>query len=462
MRKEEFSCPVCCDIFRDPVLLSCSHSVCRTCLQQFWETKGSQECPVCRRRSSKSDPPCNRALKNLCEAFLESRSQRASAEFEVLCSLHNEKLKLFCLEDQQPVCVVCNLSKAHKNHNCCPIDEANKLKTSLERLQQNLKALEEVKQTCDETAAHIKCQAQHTERQIKEEFEKLHQFLRDEESARIAALKEEEEQKSHMMRRKIEEMNGEIESLSDQIRNLQKEMESSAGGATFPQTKDRTVQHTPKEPEKVSALLINVAKHLSSLKFRVWENMQKILQYTPVTLDPNTAHPHLHLSDDLTTAECRPQTSLLPDNPERFEVYPCVLGSEGFNSGTHCWDVDVGGSEYWALGVIRESESRKGSSVWDSVWSLHYSKSSNEYWISCPGQADHVLTPTEKLQRVRVQLDWDRGKVTFTDLITSSHLHTITHTFTDTVFPIIYSYSSPVRLLPAKISVMIENQSVVC
>uniref|UniRef100_A0A4W4DYU3 Uncharacterized protein n=1 Tax=Electrophorus electricus TaxID=8005 RepID=A0A4W4DYU3_ELEEL len=438
-----FSCPVCCDIFGDPVLLSCSHSVCRTCLQQFWETKGSQECPVCRRRSSKSDPPCNRALKNLCETFLESRSQRASSWSEVLCSLHKEKLKLFCLEDQQPVCVVCHLSKAHKNHNCCPIDEAvcdfkNKLKISLERLQQNLKALEEVKQTCDKTAAHIKCQAQHTERQIKEEFEKLHQFLRDEESARIAALKEEEEQKSHMMRRKIEEMNGEIESLSDKIRNLQKEIE--AEDILF-------LQHTPKEPEKVSALLINVAKHLSSLKFRVWENMQKILQYTPVTLDPNTAHPHLHLSDDLTTVEHRPQTSLLPDHPERFEVYPCVLGSEGFNSGTHCWDVDVGGSEYWALGVIRESESRKGSSVWSSV---------------CPGQADHVLTPTEKLQRVRVQLDWNRGKVTFTDLITSSHLHTITHTFTDTVFPIIYSYSSPVRLLPAKISVMIENQSVVC
>ena len=69
-------------------------------------------------------------------------------------------------------------------------------------------------------------QAQHTERQIKEEFEKLHQFLRDEEAARIAALKEEEEQKSQMMRRKIEEMNGEISSLSDTIRNIEKEMEA--------------------------------------------------------------------------------------------------------------------------------------------------------------------------------------------------------------------------------------------
>ncbi|KAL6483708.1 hypothetical protein MHYP_G00085800 [Metynnis hypsauchen] len=68
--------------------------------------------------------------------------------------------------------------------------------------------------------------AQHTEWQIKEKFEKLHWFLRDEEAARIAALKEEEEQKSQMMRRKTEEMNGEISSLSDTIRNIEKEMEA--------------------------------------------------------------------------------------------------------------------------------------------------------------------------------------------------------------------------------------------
>ncbi|XP_076849977.1 E3 ubiquitin-protein ligase TRIM35-like [Brachyhypopomus gauderio] len=466
LSEEEFSCPVCCDIFRDPVLLSCTHSVCKTCLQQFWETKGSQECPVCRRRSSKSEPPLNRALKNLCESFLASRSQRSSAGSEVLCSLHNEKLKVFCLEDQQAVCVVCQISKEHKTHDCCPVEEAvcdfkNKLKTSLESLQQHLKVLEEHKQVCKKTAAHIKYQAQHTERQIKEEFEKIHQFLRDEEAARIAALKEEEEQKSHMMRRKIEEMSGEIASLSDQIRNTEKEME--AENIPFLLNVSSTlkkVHHTPKQHEKVSGALINVAKHLSNLKFRVWERMQKILQYYPVTLDPNTAHPNLHLSDDLTTVEYSPQKSLLPDNTERFDKSVCVLGSEGFNSGTHCWDVDVGDSEHWILGVISESECRKGERVWGSVLCLCYSKTIGKYWTCCPGQKRHLLTSREKVQRVRVQLDWDRGKVTFTDLLTSSHLHTITHTFTDTVFPFFYNYSSsPMRILPTNISVTMEQQS---
>uniref|UniRef100_A0AAR2JLX0 Zinc-binding protein A33-like n=1 Tax=Pygocentrus nattereri TaxID=42514 RepID=A0AAR2JLX0_PYGNA len=461
LSEEELSCPVCCDIFRDPVVLSCSHSVCKTCLQKFWETKGSRECPVCRRRSSKQYPPFNLVLKNVCEAFLESRSQRSSAGSEGLCVLHNEKLKLFCLDDQQPVCVVCQTSKKHKSHDLCPVDEAvtefkDKLKSALKPLQKNLRVLEEAKRDYDQTATHIK--AQNTERQIKEEFEKLHQFLRDEEAARIAALKEEEEQKSQMMRRKIEEMNGEISALSDTIRNIEKEME--AEDVLFLQSSVLRAQLTPKDPEKTSGALINVGKHLSNLKFRVWENMQEVLQYTPVTLDPNTAHPRLHLSDDLTAVENTKQRSSLPDNPERFDEYVSVLGSEGFNSGIHCWDVQVGDSDYWALGVITESGTRKGDSFWGSVWRLGYKKSSNTIWILCPGQSRHSFRPKEKPQRVRVQLDWDRGTVTFTDLLTNTHLHTITDTFTQRVLPLFWNLSvHPLRILPVKTSVTVEQHS---
>ena len=67
-------------------------------------------------------------------------------------------------------------------------------------------------------------QAQHTEKMIKEGFEKLHQFLRDEEAARIAALREEEERKSQMMKEKIEKMSREISSLSDTIRAIEEAM----------------------------------------------------------------------------------------------------------------------------------------------------------------------------------------------------------------------------------------------
>lgn len=122
--EEDFSCPVCCDIFKEPVILPCSHSVCKGCVQQFWETKEYRECPICRKTSSMSDPPLNLVLKNLCEAFLQESVQRSSSGSEEVCNLHSEKLKLFCLDDQQPVCVVCRDSRKHKNHKFCPIDEA--------------------------------------------------------------------------------------------------------------------------------------------------------------------------------------------------------------------------------------------------------------------------------------------------------------------------------------------------
>ena len=122
--EEDFTCPVCFDIFKDPVLLLCSHSFCKDCLQKFWREKKSKECPVCRRQSSLDNPPLNLSLRNLCESFLKEKSQRASGGSEVLCSLHGERLKLFCLEDKQPICVVCQASRKHSGHQFLPIDEA--------------------------------------------------------------------------------------------------------------------------------------------------------------------------------------------------------------------------------------------------------------------------------------------------------------------------------------------------
>ncbi|KAL2080868.1 hypothetical protein ACEWY4_022721 [Coilia grayii] len=153
-------------------------------------------------------------------------NESSSTGSEVLCSLHGEKLKLFCLEDKQLLCLVCRDANAHKNHKFQPVDEAAsdrkvEMRTRVRILQKSLQNLQDAKCTYDATAEHIQTQVQHTEKQIKEEFEKLHQFLRDEEAARIAALREEDEQKSQMMKEKIEKMSREISSLSDTIRAIE-------------------------------------------------------------------------------------------------------------------------------------------------------------------------------------------------------------------------------------------------
>uniref|UniRef100_A0A8C9Z3L8 RING-type domain-containing protein n=1 Tax=Sander lucioperca TaxID=283035 RepID=A0A8C9Z3L8_SANLU len=218
--EDDFCCPICHEIFKDPVLLSCSHSFCKECLQSWWEEKPVKECPVCKAISSREEPPLNLALKNLCESFLLERDQRSS---EALCSLHSEKLKLFCLDHQQPVCVVCLHSETHSNHRFRPIDEAarqhrKELQETLEPLKEKLQVCERVKVKFDQTAEHVKVQARRTEMQIKEQFKKLRWFLEDEEETRMAALRVEEEQKSWRMKEKMKALGRETAALSDTVR----------------------------------------------------------------------------------------------------------------------------------------------------------------------------------------------------------------------------------------------------
>ncbi|XP_056099440.1 nuclear factor 7, ovary-like [Rhinichthys klamathensis goyatoka] len=361
---------------------------------------------------------------------------------ELSCALHSEKLDFFCLEDKQPACLMCRDSQKHDNHTFRLISEVvpsykKELSSALKSSRMKLKHSEDIKEKCVETLQHIKSQAERTERQIKQEFKKLHRYLRDEEEATINALREEEEQKNQMMKEKLEEMERHISDLSHTIQDMEEMMTANdiCFLKKFPVPMERDQSSEP-DPQIASGSLIHVPHYLGNLPFRVWKKMQDIVQNTPVILDPNTAHPCLILSDDLTRVKQGGNKQLLPDNPERFDLFPCVLGSEGFNSGTHCWDVEVKKSSRWRLGITTASNQRKGGDFFNTdVWSVQYGLVEESGYLV-----------KQKLDRVRVDLDYDRGMVSFSDPVSNTYLHSITTTFNETVYPFFYSFF-PLRIL---------------
>ncbi|TNN38826.1 Nuclear factor 7, ovary [Liparis tanakae] len=434
------------ETFRDPVSLSCNHSFCSGCLGGFWEQAGNKNCPICKRKHSK-DIFVNFALKELADSFAqvnkaspetEQEEEKEEKKEEVLCE-HGEETKVFCEDDQKAVCAVCEFP-LHQSHTVLPLEQAvrglkDQLRSDLRSLKDKRNKHKQVEETYEEVIQHSEKQLLSTERQIKAEFNTLHRFLKEEEESRLAALREEGEQKGKTLRREMQMIQEQMSSLSHSIseveEDLQKRKLSFLSSYKATQTRARAESSRP-DPQLGSGALIDEATHLGNLSFRVWDKMKDQVHFSPVILDPNTAHTLLRLSDDLTSVRRGDTHQKLPDNPERLTEHVNVLGSEGFSSGKHSWEVEVGDLPFWFVGVAKESVDRKGdtsASPEDGIWCLIHL---NEEYTNGSGQ---TVTVTKSPQRIRVQLDYEGGEVSFYDPEDTTHITTLKDTFTERLFP---------------------------
>ncbi|NWX24431.1 NF7O factor, partial [Aegotheles bennettii] len=153
-----------------------------------------------------------------------------------------------------------------------------------------------------------------------------------------------------------------------------------------------------------------------------------------VTLDPETASPYLHLSKDLQTLRLGEEQENLPNTPKRFTGSPSVLGSRGFTSGRHYWELEVGDGDSWAVGVAVESVRKKESltMAMGKIWALRLDWDGQYTALHMPPTP---LALQEAPRRIRVHLDYEAGQVTFYNAENMVQIWQFEATFTEKVFP---------------------------
>lgn len=125
--QQETTCPVCLQYFAEPMMLDCGHNICCACLARCWgAAETNVSCPQCRETFPQRHMRPNRHLANVTQLVKQLRTERPSGpggEMGV-CEKHREPLKLYCEQDQMPICVVCDRSREHRGHSVLPLEEA--------------------------------------------------------------------------------------------------------------------------------------------------------------------------------------------------------------------------------------------------------------------------------------------------------------------------------------------------
>ncbi|XP_036302468.1 erythroid membrane-associated protein [Pipistrellus kuhlii] len=151
------------------------------------------------------------------------------------------------------------------------------------------------------------------------------------------------------------------------------------------------------------------------------------LHFVAVTLDPDTAHPKLILSEDRRCVRLGDRRQPVPDTPQRFDFVVSVLGAEAFEAGCHYWEVLVADKTKWILGVCREAVSRKGkvtASPANGHWLVRQSRGAQLEALTSPQTPLRLREPP---RCVGVFLDYDAGVISFYDASDRSHIFTFTH-----------------------------------
>ena len=426
---------------------------------------GDVPCDVCTDTKMKAVRSCLVCLASYCETHLQphltaSRLKKHQLTDPVenlegrMCTIHDKPLELFCKTDQTCVCMLCPVLD-HKSHEVIPLKEQFERKRAelgrreieVHRMIQDrrLKILD-IKQA-------FKLSKEAAEREMADGvqvFTTLMESLQRAQSDLIGMIEEMREETEKEVQSVIEVLEQEISELmktraemeqlsrsKDHLHLIQNFASLDASIPTRDWTEvsvdlpsyEGTVKTAVDQLEETLGKEIKKLQHLAEL--------HRAQQFAvDLTLDPDTAHAALVLSDDGKQVYHGVKKKNVKDTSKRFNPSCCVLAKQSFSSGKFYFVAEVKDKTRWTLGVAKESIKRKGiipmcpdNGHW-TVWL----KNGEEYAALVGSPL--TLTVNSKLEKVGVFVDYDKGLVSFYDVDAMELLYTFAgFSFTEKLYP---------------------------
>ncbi|XP_038607952.1 E3 ubiquitin-protein ligase TRIM11-like [Tachyglossus aculeatus] len=434
--REELTCAICLEYFMSPVTIDCGHSFCQVCLNQTWEeTDGPLSCPECKEIMVHRDFKPNHRLGKLARLSRQLHLHSGSSfREETRCERHHQVLKLFCSEEQIPICVACSQSREHTTHRIAPIKEAaQEIKEELQSTLESLwNYLEEVQKfLIQERSKFQLCTDMVASRKhgIRVEFEKMRRFLVEEEKFHVWLLTLEEKR----LLQKLGESEARACRLSSSLRQQITELEEECEKPDIDLLRDgrsllnRIEPVILQMPEAVSLDLRSACRVLGM------REMLSRFQAVNVTLDLNTANPRLVISEDRrSVALAVPKQE---HNSENSSGQPFVLGSTTLFSGNHYWEVEVGRLAAWALGVCTASVKQRETTVVSPACGFWVISRENTDTYTALSSPETPLMLRSLPRKVGIFLEYAAGNVSFYNITDRSHIFNFSSC----------SFSGPVR-----------------
>ncbi|KAM9531099.1 tripartite motif-containing protein 16-like isoform 2-T2 [Salvelinus alpinus] len=440
---------------------------------------GDVACDFCTgTRKQKALMSCLACLASYCEthlqphyespAFKKHKLVKATAQLqEKICSHHDKLLEVYCRTDQQCICMLCTMDE-HKGHDTVSAaaertEKQRQLGMSQQKVQQRFqereKELKELQQAVESFKRSAQAAVEDSDqifteliRSIERRSSEVKELIRAQEKAQVSqaeGLLEQLKQEIAELRKRSTELE-QLSHTEDHIHFLQsyQSLSSISVSSDLPSIVVRPLQYFGDVSKTVSELREKLEDFLKGewIKISTTVNIvdvvlppepktrEQLLQYScQLTLDPNTAHTRLSLSEGNRKVTCTGQVQPYPDHPDRFTNYIQVLCREGL-SGRCYWEVEWTGYVDTAVSYkdISRTEDDGAFGHNNKSWSLQYYR--GDYCFI----HNYVVTKVSGPQssRVGVYLDHKAGTLSFYSVSdTMTLLHKVQTTFTQTIYP---------------------------